>query len=527
MTLVLSSRPKVSNVNPECEMQSQISDPTANATKIPQQTQGENKQRFIAKAGAEQSIPIKQVVVNPAPKRIHIREQKGHFQRIRTGTNTLLVMLFLLVPFINYQGRQAVLFDLAEQQFYIFGTSLWPQDFTLLAWVFIVAAFLLFFVTVFWGRVWCGYLCPQTAWTFIFVWLENKIEGSMNKRHALDKAPWTLNKLTKRIAKHLSWGVVALITGTAFIAYFVPARTLYLEIFTLEASFWVSFWVFLFATCTYLNAGWMREMMCLHCCPYSRFQSAMFDANTKTVTYNAERGENRGPRKRNNQHKRVSLQTKINLNSKNNTTETLGDCVDCNLCVDVCPTGIDIRNGLQYECINCGACVDACNQTMDKFGYAHNLISYTSENRLRGKLDSIWNSGRFLAYGSAIIVMFIIIGVDIINRSEIQLNIIRDRQALYRESDHAGFIENSYQLRIRNKTQQTRHYQISIRGGQDYRLNGNDKVTILAGEQRELPITILSSAQSDSTSIAKLKIQITDLAQPGQRVSQETRFFRP
>ncbi len=476
-----------------------------------------NPQTFVAKVNSQakasanstpsaKRIQVKQI--HSDDSKIHIKEQKGHFQRLRTGTNTLLVLLFLLLPFINYQGRQAVLLDLAQQQFFFFGTSLFPQDFTILAWVFITAAFLLFFATVFWGRVWCGYLCPQTAWTFIFIWIETRIEGHKNRRHSLDKAPWSLNKLGKRLAKHSSWAAVSLLTGLAFVAYFVPARALYLDIFSLNASFWVGFWVALFAICTYLNAGWMREMMCLHCCPYSRFQSAMFDANTKTVTYDATRGESRGPRKR------------------NQATE-LGDCVDCNLCVDVCPTGIDIRNGLQYECINCGACVDACDQTMDKFGYAKGLISYTSENQLKGNHSSVWDSGRFLGYGCAIIIMLIIIGVDIINRSEIQLNIIRDRQSLYRDSDQYGYIENSYQLRIRNKTQQTRHYQISIRGGNEYQLKNRSQVTIQAGEQRELPITVLAKQDKLTQAMANIAIQVTDLKEPGSRVSQQTKFFSP
>jgi cytochrome c oxidase accessory protein FixG len=296
--------------------------------------------------------------------KIQFREQKGPFQQLRSLLNSALVLLFFVIPFISYQDKQAILFDIDKQQFHFFSLTLWPQDFTLLAWVFIAAAFALFFITVFWGRVWCGFLCPQTAWTFMYVWIESRIEGSSNKRKLLDKAPWTADKLMKRTSKHTSWALVALLTGCGFIGYFVPARELYLDIFSLNASFWVSSWVWFFAICTYLNAGWMREQMCLHCCPYSRFQAVMFDANTKTVTYDAARGESRGPRKR------------------NQATE-LGDCVDCNLCVDVCPTGIDIRNGLQYECINCGACVDACNQTMDQFGYAPNLISFISENALK------------------------------------------------------------------------------------------------------------------------------------------------
>lgn len=450
-------------------------------------------------------IPIKQVDSPPSGK-IHIREQKGYFQRIRTGMNSLLVALFFLLPFVSYQGRQAILFNISDQQFIFFGTTLWPQDFTILAWVLIAAAFLLFFATVFWGRVWCGYLCPQTAWTFMFVWVEEQIEGSRNKRITLDKAPMSLNKIAKRTSKHLAWGAIALLTGCGFIAYFIPARALYLDILTFDASFWISTWVWFFAICTYLNAGWMREQMCLHCCPYSRFQSAMFDANTKTVTYDATRGESRGPRKR-----------------KQETS--LGDCVDCNLCVDVCPTGIDIRNGLQYECINCGACVDACNQTMAQFGYKPDLISYSSENALVDKAVPFYESYKFLGYGIAALIMLTVIGIDISNRSAIELNIIRDRQTLYRET-LTDEVENSFTLKIRNKTQQARHYQIYVSGNSSYKLAGNTRLLINAGELLDYPVTVLADLNELESSRSAITFTVSEQHSHNQ-VTQQSNFFSP
>ncbi|QYJ86891.1 cytochrome c oxidase accessory protein CcoG [Shewanella mesophila] len=463
-----------------------------------------------AQKKSSDSIPITFI---PSEKgKIHIKEQKGHFQRLRTGINTLLIICFFLVPLIQYQGKQAILFDVENQQFSFFGTTLWPQDFTLMAWVFIIAAFLLFFITVFWGRVWCGYLCPQTSWSFMFVWIEKQIEGNSNKRYALDKAPWTLNKLTKRTSKHLLWGVMALMTGCGFIAYFVPATSLYRDILSFNASFWITTWVWFFALCTYLNAGFMRELMCLHCCPYSRFQSAMFDSNTLTVTYDTNRGESRGPRKR------------------KQATE-LGDCVDCNLCVDVCPTGIDIRNGLQYECINCGACVDACNQTMDKFGYPRNLISYTSENELKGKPAERLNSWKFIGYGTAVLIMLSVFAVDVYNKDDIQLNVIRDRQSLYREVDD-NKIENSYTLKIRNKTQQDQQYLIYIEDRLGHYINKevDVEVSIKAGEQLSYPVTVYQ--QRNANHGEKLLRQsfsftVMNLNEPLDTVSQKTQFFTP
>lgn len=466
---------------------------------------------------ASQRIDVVQIATPSA--KIHVREQKGVFQRLRQNSNTLLIVLFFLLPFINYQGRQAILFDVTEQQFFFFNITLWPQDFTVLAWFFMAAAFALFFVTVYWGRVWCGFLCPQTAWTFMYMWVEAKVEGNHHHRTALDNAPWSLSKLRKRVTKHLVWMLLALLTGCGFIGYFMPARELYIDIFTLSSGFWTGAWVWFFAICTYVNAGWMREMMCLHCCPYSRFQAVMFDANTKTVSYDTARGESRGPRKR------------------AEKTE-LGDCVDCNLCVDVCPTGIDIRNGLQYECINCGACVDACNQTMAKFGYAPNLISFTSENQLKGQPKPSKLSLKALGYASALLIMIGLIIIDLSQLSHIQLNVIRDRQTLYREVGD-DIVENSYQLKIRNKTQQAAAYRIAINSSEatKFTLVTDAVVMIKAGEQLDYPVTVrghLSQRTSDSSQhILQFSVtQIDSVAnpipfEPINQEMQNSRFFWP
>ncbi|MCT8988410.1 cytochrome c oxidase accessory protein CcoG [Shewanella phaeophyticola] len=466
---------------------------------------------------ASQRIDVVQIATPSA--KIHVREQKGVFQRLRQYSNTLLIALFFLLPFINYQSRQAILFNVTEQQFFFFNLTLWPQDFTVLAWFFMAAAFALFFVTVYWGRVWCGFMCPQTAWTFIYMWIEAKIEGNHHHRAALDKAPWSISKLRKRLTKHTLWIVFALLTGCGFISYFMPARELYIDIFSASSGFWIGAWVWFFAICTYVNAGWMREMMCLHCCPYSRFQAVMFDANTKTVSYDAARGESRGLRKR------------------AEKTE-LGDCVDCNLCVDVCPTGIDIRNGLQYECINCGACVDACNQTMEKFGYAANLISFTSEKTLKGQPQASVFSLKALGYASALLIMIGLIIIDLNQLNHIQLNVIRDRQTLYREVG-VDRVENSYQLKIRNKTQQAAVYQIEVFSDEmpTFTIVTDTVVQIKPGEQLDYPITVSSrrSERVDDTSQQTLQFSVTQINNaasptpitPLNQVTQKSRFFWP
>ncbi|MGI2175624.1 cytochrome c oxidase accessory protein CcoG [Shewanella ulleungensis] len=466
---------------------------------------------------ASQRIPVVQIATPSA--KIHVREQKGIFQRLRQYSNTVLIAVFFLLPFINYQGRQAILFDVTEQQFFLFHITLWPQDFTVLAWFFMAAAFALFFVTVYWGRVWCGFLCPQTAWTFIYMWVEAKVEGNHHHRAALDRAPWSLSKLRKRVTKHVLWMVFALLTGCGFISYFMPARELYIDIFSASSGFWTGTWVYFFAICTYLNAGWMREMMCLHCCPYSRFQAVMFDANTKTVSYDAARGESRGPRKR-------SQETE------------LGDCVDCNLCVDVCPTGIDIRNGLQYECINCGACVDACNQTMEKFGYAANLIRFTSENALKGQPQASVFSIKALGYASALLIMIGLIIIDLSQLSDIQLNVIRDRQSLYREVG-IDTVENTYQLKIRNKTQQAAVYKIIVLSDKapTFRIVTDTLVQIKPGEQLDYPVTVSArrSERVGDTSQQTLQFSVSQVysavnpipVKPANQVAQQSRFFWP
>lgn len=229
---------------------------------------------------------------------IYVREQKGYFQKIRRVMSWILMLSFILIPFIQYNGQQAVLLDVAQQQFRIFGLTYWPQDFMLLACLFMGAAFALFFITVWLGRVWCGYMCPQTIWTLAFIWVEHKIEGTRNQRIKLDKSPWSANKLGKKVVKHSFWLILSLLTATTFMSYFISATELYREMFAFEWSNITGGWVFLFALCTYGNAGWLREKMCIYMCPYSRFQAVMFDKDTYIVAYDKTRGENRGRRKR-------------------------------------------------------------------------------------------------------------------------------------------------------------------------------------------------------------------------------------
>lgn len=408
---------------------------------------------------------------NPG-NQIYVRAVKGIYQQLRQRMGWLLMVLFMGVPWIPYGDRQAILLDIGQQQFNFFSTTLWPQDLTLLAVLFIIAAFALFFVTTFLGRVWCGYFCPQTVWTFIYIWLEEKLEGSANKRRKQDSLPMTGKLLGKKILKHTAWWAVALATGLTFVGYFVPIKALVSDFFIFNASFWAGFWVLFFAGCTYANAGWMRSIVCIHMCPYARFQSAMFDKDTYIVGYNIERGETRGPRSRKKDPKALGL----------------GDCIDCDLCVQVCPTGIDIRDGLQYECINCGACVDACDHTMARMGYETRLISYTTEHQLKGHTTQILRP-KLLGYGT---VMAAMAGLFLYLLASVQpmgLDVLRDRSQLFRVNNE-GLIENTYTLKILNKTQQDTTYTLAVNGLEDMQWYGPKSVTVSAGEVYTLPISL-------------------------------------
>lgn len=439
--------------------------------------------------------------------RIYVRAVQGLHQLIRRKIGIIFLGLFIVLPWIQYGDRQAILLDIVNQEFNIFGLTLWPQDLTLFASILIISAFLLFFVTAFYGRVWCGYMCPQTVWTFMFIWFEEKIEGTANKRKRLDEMPLSWNKVWKKGLKHTSWWLVSTLTALTFIGYFVPIDTLFVEFFTLNASATVVGWTLFFAGATYANAGWMREIMCLHICPYSRFQSSMFDKDTFTVTYDAKRGEKRGPRSRKTSRDDVEL----------------GDCIDCNLCVQVCPTGIDIRNGLQYECINCGACIDACDATMDKMNYPRGLISYTTEHSLEGKPTKILRSKLF-GYLTVILIMCAAFIWQLTSRVPLELNIERDRNAMYRETNE-GLIENTFTLQIINKSQEDNQYVIEVQGLDNFQFIGLEQVNVKAGEVLRLPISIAVDPYDLEKPITEIKIIVNSI-DGNLSVDEESRFFK-
>ncbi len=444
--------------------------------------------------------------------RIYVRAVQGPLETFRRLFGFFFLALFAIIPWLQYDGRQAVLLDIIEQRFMLFGLTLWPQDLTLLAYILIVAAFALFFVTTFAGRVWCGFMCPQTTWTYIYVWLEKKIEGSRNKRIKLDQRPMDFDKFWRKTLKQTTWVAVALITSLTFVGYFTPIGPLFIDFFTFNTSLAAAFWVLFFAACTYGNAGYMREIMCTHICPYARFQSVMFDKDTFTVAYDAKRGEQRGPRPRKLAYEEVK-------------ERGMGDCIDCNLCVQVCPTGIDIRNGLQYECINCGACVDACNGVMDKMNYPKGLISFTSEQQLEGGQSRVIRP-KLVGYFVVLMVMIGLLTANILLRVPLEVDIIRDRNSLYRETND-GLIENVYTLKILNKSQTTQTYEIAITGLPDYRFIGDTRVTVAGGEVFSNPVSVATDAYNLEDTVTDIHFRVSTTEADGDTVvvDEPTKFL--
>lgn len=455
-----------------------------------------------------------QLIIKPhkSDQSIYIREQKGLYQGYRRLLSWLLMVTFIAIPFLQYQGQQAVLFDVGKQQFRIFSITFWPQDFVLLAGILMLAAFALFFITSWLGRVWCGYVCPQTIWTLAYVWVEHRIEGKRNQRIALDKSPWSLDKLKKKMLKHCIWLVMSFLTATTFISYFIPSQDLYVNLLSFDWTALITFWILFFTLCTYGNAGWLREKVCIDMCPYARFQSAMFDKNTLLVAYDTQRGENRGARKLKDKVKQLKQE------------QGLGDCVDCNLCVEVCPTGIDIRNGMQYECINCALCIDACDETMTRFNYEKGLISYTSEQALSGEKSKGFNF-KLITYASFCFVCSIAMVLWINTRIPLEASILRDRNALY-SVNYQGVVENTYTLKILNKSQLPLHFSIKVPEFNNADLKLPQKLLIKSGAMQTVPLTLTIDGKNLKNKMTNISFIIQAIEQPTILLNRKTIFFR-
>ncbi|TKA92646.1 cytochrome c oxidase accessory protein CcoG [Halopseudomonas bauzanensis] len=440
---------------------------------------------------------------------IHTRSFEGYYRRLRLLGAGLLFLLFFGTAWLNWHQRQAVLWDLASRKFHIFGATFWPQDLILLSAILIIAAFGLFFITVVAGRIWCGYTCPQSVWTWVFMWAEKVTEGDRHQRVRLDAAPWSLSKLLRRGAKHAIWLGVSLATALTFVGYFTPIRELAVDLLTFELGAQAAFWLFFFTAATYINAGWLREKVCRDMCPYGRFQSAMFDRDTLVIAYDTERGEQRGPRRR----------------DSTPAEQGLGDCIDCTLCVQVCPTGIDIRDGLQFECIACAACIDACDSVMDRMGYARGLISYTSERAQQGGTTH-WLRPRLLGYGSMLALMIGLFVVALLDRPMMSLDVSRDRGNLFRESS-TGQLENSYSLKVINKSQQPGRYQITLDAPQGLQLATPTSVQLAAEDIHDLPLSVVWTDEQSPAARQRIRFVLAAEDDNSAPVVAESTFLAP
>ena len=413
-----------------------------------------------------------------AHSKIYPRSVSGLFTRWRWGFVFLTQLIFYGLPWLQWGQRQAVLFDLGARRFYIFGLVLYPQDFIYLTGLLVISALSLFLFTAVAGRQWCGYACPQTVYTEIFLWLEKITEGDRSARQRLDASPMSFTKFRRKASKQLLWIALALWTGFTFVGYFAPIRELGLTFVTRSLSPWETFWVFFYGFATYGNAGYMREQVCKYMCPYARFQSAMFDKDTLIVTYDEARGEPRGARSKKADPKALNL----------------GACVDCTLCVQVCPTGIDIRKGLQYECISCASCIDVCDEVMDKMGYPRGLVRYSTQNAV----TQHWTGAqllrrvfrpRVLVYTSILALVTVALFTSLLLRTPFRVDVVRDRATLARIVS-GGRIENVYSLQFMNASEQPHTYRISVEGMPGVAVASEPSIEVDPAQSRWMPVRV-------------------------------------
>lgn len=467
------------------------------------------------------TIPEQEVVLSlyKSADKIYARSVSGLFNNWRWVMVWATQLFFYGVPWLQWDGRQAMLFDLDAKRFYIFGLIFHPQDLIYLSFLLIVSALSLFLFTAIAGRLWCGYTCPQTVYTEIYMWMENKIEGDRIARMRLDDSKWTLKKITRKSLKQLAWIGFGLWTGVTFVGYFSSIRELVPNILSWQLGGWETFWICFYGFATYGNAGYMREQVCKYMCPYARFQSAMFDDDTMIVTYDEARGEPRGARSK-----------KVGENANG-----LGSCIDCSICVQVCPTGIDIRKGLQYECIGCGACIDACDDVMDKMGYAKGLIKYSTQNGMtnrwtRQQMLQRLLRPRVIIYTTILLALTVGMIVSLYFKPDFRLDVLRDRAVMSRYTDE-GMIENVYNLKLENDTEAVHDYALKVNGLDGLVVhfadeNNQDFKGLRPFETRNVVIELELPDGVTNAGSHKIFFEMTDL-QTSETVKEKSVFIVP
>ena len=455
-------------------------------------------------------------------KKIYPRSVSGWFARWRWFFVVATQLVYYGTPWLTWNERQAVLFDLTARKFYIFGIVFWPQDFIYLTVLLLICAFSLFLFTAVAGRLWCGYACPQTVYTEMFLWIERNIEGDRAKRMKFDESPLSTGKLSRKALKHGVWIALSLWTGFTLVAYFVPVRELFSQALSFSVAPWETFWIFFYGFATYGNAGWLREQVCKYMCPYARFQGAMFDRDTLIITYDVTRGEPRGSRSKSADYK----------------AKGLGDCVDCEICVQVCPTGIDIRQGQQYECIGCAACIDGCNQVMDKMNYPRGLIRYSTLNAMEQHAD--WRQmmrrvlrPRVLIYTGILCTIILAAGITLWNRAPVKADVIRDRTTLAREVA-GGQIENIYRLQIMNTQERAQRFTVSVRGIEGLTVYGvHQPLEIGPAASNMFAISLRADADTTPKGITRIEFAITAVGSDGRpapdlfSLHEKSAFYKP
>jgi cytochrome c oxidase accessory protein FixG len=466
---------------------------------------------MVKQTSGKRIIEIKPV---PDPNiKVHPRSVRGLFNNWRVAFVWLTQIVFYGLCWLPWNGRQAVLFDLEQRRFYLFDLVLWPQDTIYLTILLLLSALALFLFTAVAGRLWCGYSCPQTVYTEIFLWVEKWIEGDRPQRIKLDAAPNSPEKLAKKSLKHGIWLAISLWTGLTFVGYFTPIRELLISLG--NAGAWEIFWVLFYGGATYGMAGFLREHMCKYICPYAQFQFVMFDRDTLIVAYDAQRGETRGSRPKN----------------ADPRASGLGDCIDCRICVQVCPTGIDIRDGLQLECIGCAACIDACDQVMDKMHYPRGLIRYSTENAVEqgfGRQEIVRRAYRLrpMLYLAAFLIIGGASAWSLATRMPLKVGIEKERAVLYRESD-TGDIENSFRMHLTNASEETRSFRIEVSGIPGIRLSGAHRIAVPAAGMQEIALTVQLEAGSVGSGSHPVRFTVIDDLDPNIRIEQKATFWMP
>ena len=470
----------------------------------------EDKMQHSGQGGVSSDASTQAGSLYASREKIYPRETDGLFTRLRVALNFFTLAAFFLLPYFSWNGTPLVLFDLPGRRFHLFGSVFTPHDLIYLTGFLIVAALALFLFTAVGGRLWCGYTCPQTVWTEIFVRVERALEGNRSKQMKLDRAPLSTEKVLKRGTKHALWLLIALATSFTFVGYFTPIGTLFVDLLTFNAHGWEVFFVAFFTGATYVNAGWMREQICTYACPYARFQSAMIDRSTLVVAFDAARGEPRGSRPRGTQAADVGL----------------GDCINCQMCVQVCPTGIDIRDGLQYQCIGCAACIDICDSVMDKVGTPRGLVRYTTEDPHSRTWRSILRP-RILIYTAIIVSLTIALVISFATRVPLHVDVVPDRASLYRETPNAT-VENVYTIRIANTSSEAHSFVLDAEGIPGvFVLMDRTVVKVESAETLSIPVRVRAPKKELQQQSTPVTIIVTATDEPTLAAQHVTRFLGP